>query len=160
MHYSSLFQSFFWSTMVPTLVENLYFFNVRTCSIRTYQACKARDEWESDFLSISSFGKAIKLTENILHKTRLLVRMVDWILLKCFVSSKHPYHLPNNFKKHFLPNIHNTDTYICSRYNRTHPKEATCLYTLVIANENQKKLATSVLSVRHAWRSSSTCTCI
>jgi len=45
---------------------------------------------------ISGFEKAIKLTENILRETWLLIRMMNWVVLKSFVSSKHSYHLPNN----------------------------------------------------------------
>jgi len=40
------------------------------------------------------FCESNKLTEKILCKTWL---MIDWVVLKCFVSSKHPDHFPNNF---------------------------------------------------------------
>ena len=47
----------------------------------TYPACKVKAKRENNFLAISGFWKAIKLAENILCKTLLLLRMIDWMIL-------------------------------------------------------------------------------
>ena len=51
------------------------------------------------------------------------VRMVEWVVLKCFVSSKNPFCLPNllNVYSDFLPNIRSTEIRICLPYNMTSP---------------------------------------
>ena len=100
--------------------------------VKKYQACKLEDEREGGFLSIFGFGKAIKLTKNILRKTSLLVRMIDWVVVKHYALLKNPYCLPCCFYKcfslAFLTNIRNTEIRICSRYERTRPKKATRLF--------------------------------
>ena len=65
----------------------------------TYPACKVKAEREDDFLSISGFWKAIKLAENILCKTLLLLRMIDWMILTHLVPLKNQKRLSNYFKK-------------------------------------------------------------
>ena len=89
-------------------------------------------EREDDFLSesISGFWKApIKLTENILCKTLLLLRMIDWMILTHLVPLKNQKRLSNYFKKgffvDFLTNciviMRKTESRVCSRYTRDTP---------------------------------------
>ena len=85
-------------------------------------------EREYDFLSISGFWKAIKLAENILCKTLLLLRMIDWMILTHLVHLKSQKRLSNYFKNgffvDFLTNIvimRKTESPIFSRYTRDTP---------------------------------------
>ena len=85
-------------------------------------------EREDDFLSILGFWKAIKLAENILCKTLLLLRIIEWMILTHFVPLKNQKRLSNYFKKwvfvDFLTNIvimRKTESRVFSRYTRDTP---------------------------------------
>ena len=85
-------------------------------------------EREDDFLSISGFWKAIKLAENILCKTLLLLRMIDWMILTHLVPLKNQNVCQTIFKNgffiDFLTNIvimRKTESRVFSRYTRDTP---------------------------------------
>ena len=65
----------------------------------TYPACKVKAEREDAFLSISGVWIAIKLAENIICKTLLLLRMIDWMILTHLVPLKNQKRLSNYILK-------------------------------------------------------------
>ena len=85
-------------------------------------------EREDEFLSILGFWKAIKLAENILCKTLLLLRIIEWMILTHLVPLKNQKRLSNYFKNgffvDFLTNIvimRKTESRVFSRYTRDTP---------------------------------------